>query len=83
MTGIINEARMQRRGLFLNFDKNWREDVTILIPKALAKPKFWLPWSMEDAGDWQGRRVLVRGSWLRYNGPFLVLSWPGQLQILD
>ncbi len=69
-----------RSDVYLNFGEDWASDTTARIPRASRK-------RFEAAGidpaALAGRRVRLRGWLQEWNGPFLELHSPAQLEILD
>lgn len=76
---IVAVARKGSR-IFLNFDRDWRHDFTVLIAarnwKMFAGKGF-------DLESLRGRKVQVRG-WLRqWNGPMIEIDHPEQIELLN
>lgn len=76
--GTVQRVGRSGRRVFLEFGADWRDDFTAGLDAAAVR-------RFEKAGleldALQGRRVLVRGWVRRWNGAFLDLSDPAQLQV--
>ena len=77
--GRVVEAARVRGRVYLNFGADWKTDFTIsVMPKA---------WKLFEAagiapGDYEGRRLRVRG-WLKsLNGPMITATHPEQIEVL-
>ncbi len=78
--GRVEAAGGGRGDLYLNFGEDWKSDTTARVSGRLRK-------RFEEAGldleGLAGRRVRLRG-WLHdWNGPFLELHSPAQIEILE
>lgn len=77
--GVVLEVG-GRSDIYLNFGEDWASDTTARIPRASRK-------RFEAAGidpeSLAGRRVRLRGWLQKWNGPFLELHSPAQMEILD
>ncbi len=78
--GVIREVFRGASATYLNFGEDWRNDFTVAIP-SWSRKKF-------ERGDWKienlkNRSVTVRGLVRFYNGPYLELDFPEQLEISD
>lgn len=76
--GVVRDVYRGVSATYLNFGDDWRDDFTIAIPSRSRK-KF-------ERGDWmltdlRNRSVTVRGRVRFYNGPYLELDFPEQLEI--
>ena len=78
MHGTVQRVGRGGRRVFLEFGADWRHDFTAGLDAAAVR-------RFETAGidldALKGRRVLVRGWVRRWNGAFLDLSDPAQLQV--
>jgi endonuclease YncB( thermonuclease family) len=78
--GRVVDAAERNRRIFLNFGENWRDDFTVTIApkhrKAFEKVEV-------DLLALEGQVVRVRGWVTEYNGPSIVVSHPGQIEIVD
>jgi endonuclease YncB( thermonuclease family) len=78
--GLVHRVSASRSGVFIEFGKRWREDFTVLIRgrdrQAMAKAGI-------DLALLAGRRIRVRGFIERRNGPFLRVTVPEQIELLD
>ncbi len=78
--GRVQEVYVTPKNTYLNFGEDWRTDFTAAIPSK-SRSKF-------ESRDWKlsalkNKIVRIRG-WIRYyNGPFLELSFPQQLEIME
>ncbi len=77
--GHVVDTVERGRYVYLNFGEDWRTDFTISIKnkdhKAFMEEGF-------NALDLKGRRIRVRGWIDHYNGPFITVTYPEQIQIL-
>ncbi len=78
--GKVMTAGKGRRDLYLNFGSDWQQDTTARIQRQHLSV-------FEEAGltaeTLSGARVRLRG-WLQsWNGPFLDLSQPAQVELLE
>lgn len=76
--GVVVEAAAVRRWLYLNFGPDWRTDFT-----AGAPPEFSGAFDAEALQALPGAQVRVRGDIERYNGPFIKLVVPSQIERLN
>jgi len=81
VTGTIRRVARVGRKTFLNFGEEWRTDFTVgSTLRAVEAPA--------DASDplplraLEGKRVRVRGIVRSYNGPYLDLTAPDQIEVL-
>lgn len=75
--GTIRDVYRSPSVTYLNFGDDWRTDFTAAIP-ARARKKF-------EAGGWKladlkNRSVTIRGRVRFYNGPYMELDFPEQLE---
>jgi micrococcal nuclease len=78
--GKIERVATKNNTIYLNFDRNWKEDFTISIQSSNRR-------AFSKAGikpmQLSGQKVRVRG-WVRqYNGPYIEIYHPSQIEILD
>lgn len=76
---VMNAAKVRDR-IYVNFGADWKSDFTLMIPQEDWK-KFKK--SGLDPLTWQGRRVRVRGYVYEQNGPMIMLTNPGQIELAD
>lgn len=81
--GKILAAVLRKGRLYLNFGPDWKTDFTVTVAPAdvtlLVADKF-----NGEAGrllQLAGRQVRVRGFLTRYNGPELIVTVPGQIEL--
>jgi len=68
-----------RSMVYLNFGEDWRTDFTAAIEPGLLKTDAWAGWDIDAL---VGRKLRLRG-WMRpYNGAFMTLTGPDQIEIL-
>lgn len=77
--GVIEKIVTRNNTIYLNFERDWKTDFTIAIDSAKRR-------DFARAGanpmQWQGKKVRVRG-WLRqYNGPYIEIYHPSQIEVL-
>lgn len=78
--GVVRHAADARGRIYLNFDRNWREDFTIQI-----EPEYrdLFRSAGVDPLGYDGARIRVRGWLLDRNGPMILVTHPEQIEILD
>lgn len=76
---VLNVAQT-KDAVFLNFTQDWKTDFTIGIPNALRRDFARANLSLLSL---KGQTVRVRGWVQDYNGPFIELDTPAQLEILS
>lgn len=78
--GTVQSVAENNRRIYLNFGKNWRTDFTVSIA-----PEERRNFSKRgvDPKQWNHHRVRVRGWVESYNGPFIEIDHPEQLEILS
>ncbi|OIN87537.1 MAG: hypothetical protein AUJ12_02090 [Alphaproteobacteria bacterium CG1_02_46_17] len=75
----IENATLTKNNLYLNFSPDWKTDFTIGISPALQRDFAKRQVALQSL---RGKQVRVRG-WVRfYNGPFIDLETPDQLEVL-
>jgi len=80
LEGLVLEAGGPRGDLYLNFGEDWGSDTTVRIDSSVIDR--W-PEEAREPGYWVDRRVRIRG-WLRFwNGPFMDLHHPAQIERLE
>lgn len=79
ITGKIHNISLTGNMLYINFGKNWREDFTIGIPAPIRKKFAKRGLNLQSLNS---RTVRVRGLVRAYNGPFIEIETPEQLEIL-
>ncbi len=72
-------AAVVRGRVYLNFGPDWRTDFTIAIAPR-DRRRFTRAGLLP--GDWDGRRLRVRGWLKRYNGPMIEATHPEQIELL-
>ncbi len=78
--GTVYATALQTEFLYLNFEEDWRRDFTIGIPRTDLRHFRRAQLSPED---WTGKTVEVRGWLTSWNGPFITVTHPVQIRILD
>lgn len=78
--GVIEKIVTRNNTIYLNFERDWKTDFTIAIDSSRRR-------DFSKAGgnpmQWAGKRVRVRG-WIRdYNGPYIEIFHPSEIEILD
>lgn len=78
--GTVTQTALKSDFLYLNFDSNWRTDFSIGIRRADLG-------AFRKAGlapqGWAGKEIEVRGWLIGLNGPFITVTHPAQIRILD
>ena len=77
VTGRVVAATGKRQFLFLNFGTDWKTDFTAAVAKRDRKAFRAL-----DLEALAGRLLRLRGPMRYWNGPFMELTAPGQIEIL-
>lgn len=78
--GKVFSTAMKNNTFFINFGRDWRSDFTVAVPSDKR-----LGFSRQGVNlmGLNGKTVRVRG-WIRnYNGPFIEISHPQQIEVLD
>ena len=78
--GTIYSASLVHNTIYLNFGQNWKEDFSIGIEPALRRK---LSKDNVSPQQWGGRNIRIRGPVRFYNGPFMDLTHPEQIEFLD
>lgn len=78
--GTVQGTAIKSNRIYVNFGKNWRDDLTVSIApehrKTFTKTKL-------DPLSWQGKTLRVRG-WIKsYNGPYVEVTHPQAIEILN
>lgn len=68
-----------RSMVYLNFGDDWRTDFTAGIDTSVLKSNAWEGW---DVDTLVGKPLRLRGWMRRYNGAFMTLTDPDQIEIL-
>lgn len=78
--GTIKNVAMKENRMFINFGDNWKKDFTISITPAnrrlFRKAGF-------DFQNMNGQKIRVRGWISSYNGAYIEITHPQQIEILD
>ena len=77
--GVVAEVAEAKGRVYLNFGSDWRTDFTAGIEK--GKDADWS--RVFDFKSLKGERVRVRGFIERRNGPFVELTHPSQLEVIQ
>jgi Staphylococcal nuclease homologue len=78
--GQVREARAHRGTIYLNFGSDWRSDFTAAVSpqnKRIFKKKGW------KLADLSNKWIRIRGFIRSYNGPYMELTNPEQLELLE
>ena len=78
--GVIERVISRNNIIYMNFDRDWRDDFTISADSQLRRE-----FSKHNINLMQldGQLVRVRG-WMReYNGPYIEIFHPSQLELID
>jgi micrococcal nuclease len=78
--GRIHSTAMQQNRIYLNFGPNWKSDFTITIMPENRRLFFD---RNIDPLKWNNKLVRVRGWIGDYNGPFIDVDHPEQIQVLE
>ena len=78
--GIVERVASRNNVIYLNFDRDWRDDFTISVDSSRRRDFAKDGHNLMQMG---GQAVRVRG-WVReYNGPFIEAFHSSQLELLD
>lgn len=78
--GIIRGVASRNNIIYLNFERDWREDFTISVDSSLRRE---FSKHGHNLMQMNNQAVRVRG-WMReYNGPYIEIFHPTQLEILN
>ncbi len=77
--GTVLSAAKRRNRLFLNFGADWREDFTITVTPRNARSFL----KEADLFAYEGQTVRVRGWVEEYNGPFIEVTHPDHIEIIQ
>lgn len=80
VSGSIVSAAKVNGTIYLNFGEDYKTDFTIMIPRPVASL-----YKKQDIDPltWQNKTVRVRGWAGKWNGAFIKLSSPAQIEILE
>ena len=80
MQGRIHSIGRRQRRTYINFGADWRTDTTVTIPL-----RTWRMLEMKGAvaAIVPGRQIRVRGLIESRDGPFMELTLPEDIQVLD
>lgn len=78
--GTVHSAMTNQNTIYLNFGPDWRADFTVII-KPENRPRFFK--RNVDPLQWNNKKIRVRGWIGNYNGPYIEVDHPEQIEILD
>jgi micrococcal nuclease len=78
--GTVRSVAMNNNRIYLNFGQDWREDFTVIVPSNLRRAFSKQNIDIMDAG---GKALRVRGWIDGYNGPFIDVDHPEQIEWLE
>lgn len=78
--GIVRTTGKSKKYMYLNFGEDWRTDFTAAIPKENMRAFVKKGWKLED---FEHKWIRVRGFIRSYNGPFMDVYYPDQIEILS
>lgn len=78
--GKIHSIAVLSNKIFINFGQNWKTDFTIGIE---ADTRRLLSRNNIDPQKWAGKKVRVRGWVESYNGPYIRLEHPHQIEFIE
>jgi endonuclease YncB( thermonuclease family) len=76
--GIVREVYRGASATYLNFGEDWKKDFTVAIPSRSRRKFEQGGWTIDDL---RNRSITVRGLVRFYNGPYLEIDFPEQLEI--
>lgn len=77
--GTVYAMKKHKGVFYLNFGSNWQEDFTAVIPSHLKARFNNESWNFDDLVNMS---IRVRGTVRQYNGPFMEIEWPAQIEVL-
>ena len=78
--GQIEKVASRNNIIYLNFEQDWRTDFTVAFDSLLRRE---FSRAVIDVMNLAGAKIRVRG-WVRdYNGPFIEIFHPSQIEILE
>lgn len=77
--GKIHQISKRKNYIYINFGKDWRQDFTIGIWRA----RNHFDSKTLKFKDWEGKNIQVRGLVEQWNGPFIKLTLPEHLILLE
>ena len=78
--GVVRSVAMNNNKIYLNFGQDWRKDFTVIIPSNLRRLFSKQNIDIMDSG---GKTLRVRGWIDGYNGPFIDVDHPEQIEWLE
>lgn len=78
--GKVLSTSMNQNRTYLNFGKNWKTDFTIVIEPENRRQFFD---RNIDPQKWNGKTLRVRGWIGDYNGPFISVDHPEQVEVIE
>ncbi len=78
--GQIKNVRKFGGTTYLNFGSDWKSDFTVAISSAERRNFKKLDWKLEDLDN---KWIRIRGVIRSYNGPFMELFFPEQIEFLE
>ncbi len=76
VVGTVYEVNMRRDKVYINFEKDWKNDFSLLINKDNFRA-----FKKMQLTDLKGKKIMVRG-WLEdYNGPMIEVRSPLEIRI--
>lgn len=77
--GVVVDAVVRGKYVYLNFGDDYKTDFTIYTQKKNHKSFLAEGFNILEL---KGKKILMRGWMDHYNGPFIKLSYPEQIQIM-
>ncbi|MCG8491649.1 MAG: hypothetical protein MI743_08565 [Sneathiellales bacterium] len=77
--GLVRSTGKSKKYMYLNFGHDWRTDFTAAIPRENMRIFKKKGWKLED---FDHKWIRVRGYIRTYNGPFMDIYYPDQVEIL-
>lgn len=78
--GNVRSTAIKNNRVYINFGNNWKTDMTVSI--APSDKKRFLEASVDPLG-YNGKTLRVRGWLEHYNGPYIQISHPQAVQVID
>jgi micrococcal nuclease len=78
--GKVKKVASRNNIIYLNFGDNWRDDMTVAVNSSLRREFSKVGMNIMQLG---GQTIRARG-WVRqYNGPYMEIFHPSQIQVIE
>ena len=76
--GVVRDVHKTSARTYLNFGEDWKTDFTAAIPSSVRRKFESGGWKLSELSN---KSILIRGFVRFYNGPYLELDFPEQMEI--